>query len=114
MLKMCGGAELRRTPWYTGAVSGVPAASGVSHYTAARLAFTVISKKRRAAVGSGRGVISVFNPEGYDDRQVLHIQQLQINAAYSVMRQHDKAGDAWTQLTHHSILQLKRHHDSIK
>jgi 3'-phosphoadenosine 5'-phosphosulfate (PAPS) 3'-phosphatase len=42
-------------------------------------------------------IISVFNPEGYDDRQVLHIQQLQINAAYSVMQQHDKAGDAWTQ-----------------
>jgi hypothetical protein len=40
-------------------------------------------------------VISVFNPEGYDDRQVLHIQQLQINAAYSVMRQNDKSGDAW-------------------
>jgi hypothetical protein len=34
MLKMCGGAELRRTPWYTGAMSGVSAVSGVSHYTA--------------------------------------------------------------------------------
>ena len=32
-------------------------------------------------------MISVFNPEGYDDRQVLHIQQLQIDAAYSVMLQ---------------------------
>jgi hypothetical protein len=32
MLKMCGGAELGRTPWYTGAVSGVSAVSGESHY----------------------------------------------------------------------------------
>jgi hypothetical protein len=40
-------------------------------------------------------VISKFNPEGYDDSQVLHIQQLQINAAYSVMRQAEKTGDAW-------------------
>ena len=30
MLKMCGGAESRRTPWYTGAVSGVSVVSGVS------------------------------------------------------------------------------------
>jgi hypothetical protein len=34
-----------------------------------------------------------FNLEGYDDRQVL---QLQINAAYSVMRQNEKSEDAWT------------------
>ena len=40
-------------------------------------------------------MISVFNPEGFDDHQVLHIQQLQINAAYSVMRQNVKSGDAW-------------------
>jgi hypothetical protein len=33
MLMMCGGAELRRTPWYTGALSGVSAVSGVSHCT---------------------------------------------------------------------------------
>jgi hypothetical protein len=59
-----------------------------------RPAYTVIFKKHRAAVGPGRGVISAFNPEGYDDRQVLHIQQLQINAAYSVMIQSDKSGDA--------------------
>ena len=40
-------------------------------------------------------MISAFNPEGYDDRQVLHVQQLQINATYSVMLQNDKSGDAW-------------------
>ena len=40
-------------------------------------------------------MISAFNPEGYDDRQVLHVRQLQINATYSVMRQNDKSGDAW-------------------
>ena len=39
-------------------------------------------------------MISTFNPEGYDDHQVLHLQQLQINAAYSVMRMNDKFGDA--------------------
>jgi hypothetical protein len=50
-----------------------------------RTAYTVVSKTHRAAVGLGRGVISAFNLEGYDDRQVLHIQQLQINAANSVM-----------------------------
>jgi hypothetical protein len=55
----------------------------------------VVSKKHRAAVGPARGVISKFNPEGYDDSQVLHIQQLQINAAYSVMRQAEKTGEAW-------------------
>ena len=62
---------------------------------AVRPAYTVISKKHRAAVGPARGVISKFNPEGYDDSQVLHIQQLQINAAYSIMRQAEKTGEAW-------------------
>jgi Zinc finger C-x8-C-x5-C-x3-H type (and similar) len=62
---------------------------------AVRSACTVISKKHRAAVRPARGVISEFDPEGYDDSQVLHIQQLQINAAYSVMRQAEKTGDAW-------------------
>lgn len=62
---------------------------------AVRPAYTVISKKHRAAVGPARGVMSMFNPEGFDDSQVLHIQQLQINAAYSVMRQAEKAGDSW-------------------
>jgi Zinc finger C-x8-C-x5-C-x3-H type (and similar) len=58
-------------------------------------AYTVISKKHRAAVGHARGVISNFNSEAYDDSQVLHIQQLQINAAYSIMRQAEKTGDDW-------------------
>jgi hypothetical protein len=39
MLKMCGGAELRRTPWYTGAVSGV------SHYTTHSEAVALIQNK---------------------------------------------------------------------
>jgi Zinc finger C-x8-C-x5-C-x3-H type (and similar) len=43
---------------------------------AVRPAYTVISKKHRAAVGPARGEISKFNPGGYDDSQVLHIQQL--------------------------------------
>lgn len=36
-----------------------------------RATYTVISKKHRAAVGPGRGVISAFNSEGYDGRQAL-------------------------------------------
>ena len=57
-------------------------------------AYTVVSKNHRALVGVPRGVISAINPAGYDDRQLLTIKKLQINDAYSIMRQEEKA-DAW-------------------
>jgi hypothetical protein len=50
---------------------------------------------RNTELPPARGVIFKFNPEGYDDSQVLRIHQLQINDAYSVMRQAEKTGDAW-------------------
>ena len=45
--------------------------------TTGRPVYTVVSKNHRVAVGSSRGVISVLNPEGYDDRQIVHINTLQ-------------------------------------
>lgn len=57
-------------------------------------AYTVVSKNHRTLVGVPRGVISAINPVGYDDRQLLTIKKLQINDAYSKMRQEEKA-DAW-------------------
>ena len=39
-------------------------------------------------------MISALNPDGYDDRQIVHISALQHNAAYSLQVQQEKK-DHW-------------------
>ena len=59
--------------------------------------YTVVSKNHRAIVGVPRGVISAFNPLGFDEKQILTVRKLQVNDEYSAMCKAEKeqSADAW-------------------